>query len=318
VLVRQVILVNLGTPSAPQAQAVRSFLADLLSDPRLVDYPRWLWLPILRTLILRTRPPRVAELYRAIWGPDGSPLDVGTRKLAAGLSATLGGGCRVAHAYRHGQPSVHATLAAAATTDGAIVVVPLFPQRTGSTTGTIDDAVRGAARELALTTRLTLAPVAPDDAGYVEALAERWRTATTPDGVDHLVVSFHAIPTRVDRREKGLYRLHCEATFEALLEHLGWSRGDATICYQSRFGPEPWLQPTTSRVLRELPARGASRVAVFTPGFLTEGLETLEEIGVRGRATFLAAGGTAFVRVPAVEDHPAFVGSLAAGVRAAT
>ncbi len=314
---REVIVVNLGTPSAPEAQAVRSFLADLLSDPLVVDYPRWLWSPILRTLILRRRPPRVAELYRAIWGPDGSPLEAGTRRLAEGLRTVLGGRCRVAHAHRHGQPSILAQLAAATTTDGEIVVVPLFPQRTGSTTGTIEAAVWRAARELALSTRLTIAAVAPDDAGYVEALAARFRAATTQGDLDHLVVSFHAIPTRFDRREGGLYRLQCEATCAALLDRLGWSRRDATICYQSRFGPEPWLGPTTSRVLKELPAQGALRVAVITPGFLTEGLETLEEVDVRGRATFLGAGGTTFVRVRAVEDHPAFVGSLATLVQAA-
>jgi ferrochelatase len=296
-----VVLVNLGTAEAPEPEAVRRFLAEFLSDPMVVDYPRWLWKPILAR-ILRSRPERVAEQYRSIW-EDGSPLDRGTRRIARALAASLGEGVEVSFAYRYGEPSLAGVLGKAG---GGRLVVPLFPQRTGSTTGTIEALVGD---------RAAVRPIPPDDPGYVEAQAELCERAFEKRPPEHLVVSFHGIPLRYDRAEGGIYRRECEATYRALLERLGWSEARATLSYQSRFGPEPWIGPRTARTLARLGRGGVRGVAVLTPGFLTEGLETAEEIGIRGRKTFLEGGGERFVRVPCVEDHPAFVASLAKLVR---
>jgi ferrochelatase len=256
----------------------------------VVDYPGWLWRPILNR-ILRSRPARVADQYRSIWTNEGSPLKVGTERLRSALGAKIHADVEVA--YRYGSPAV------AGRTSGALVV-PLFPQRTGSTTGTIEALLAPDARILY---------IPPDDPGYIRAQAELVRRAVGETPPAHLVVSFHGIPVRYDRAERGIYRRDCESTFRALLAELDWPEQAATLTFQSRFGPEPWIGPATAKTLAKL---GSSRsVAVVTPGFLTDGLETIEEIGIRGRETFMEAGGERFVRVPCVEDHPDFVSSLA-------
>jgi len=187
----------------------------------------------------------------------------------------------------------------------------LFPQRTSSSSETIVDLVTTIGRSTS-TAATQIARIEPADTGYIEALADRVRGV---GNFQHLVVSFHGIPRRYDRREGGRYRADCEATARALGAELGLQPSDATLCFQSRFGPEPWLGPATFDTLRGLAKREIRDVAVVTPGFVTEGLETLEEIGVRGRDTFLSAGGRRFLRVPAVCDHPTFIASLAARVR---
>jgi protoporphyrin/coproporphyrin ferrochelatase len=299
-----VVLVNLGTTAAPEPEAVRRFLAEFLSDPRVVDYPSWIWKPILAR-ILRSRPERVAEQYRSIWREDGSPLEAGTRRIADGLSAAFRGEVDVSVAYRYGEPSLASALAER---DGTGIVIPLFPQRTGSTTGTIAALVGD---------RAVVRAIAPADPGYVEAQAELFARTARDRPPDHFVVSFHGIPVRYDRSEQGRYRRDCEATFDALLKRIGWPESRSTLAYQSRFGPEPWIGPRTARVLAGLGRRGVGTVAVATPGFLTEGLETAEEIGIRGKKTFLDAGGSQLLRIPCVEDHPAFVASLSKLVREA-
>jgi len=297
---RGVVLVNLGTTTAPEPEAVRRFLSEFLSDPMVVDYPRWLWKPILAR-ILRSRPERVAEQYRSIWREGGSPLETGTRRIASALGKSLGEGTAVSVAYRYGEPSLAGALGA-----GGSVVIPLFPQRTGSTTGTIEAVVGD---------RAPLRLIAPDDAGYIEAQAELFEGAVADSPPEHFVVSFHGIPVRYDRAEGGRYRGDCEATYGALLERLEWPKSMASLSYQSRFGPEPWIAPRTAKMLERLGRDGIRAIAVATPGFVTEGLETAEEIGIRGKATFLQAGGERFQRIPCVEDHPAFVASLAKLVR---
>jgi ferrochelatase len=191
--------------------------------------------------------------------------------------------------------------------------VPLFPQRTDATTGTAFRRSREAAERAGISHRVVDRLVAPDDAGYLVAMAARWREAMVGEAVppDHLVVSFHGIPVRYNRREGRVYTMDCEATTRAFLAAIDWPVERSTLAYQSKFGPEPWLTPATAGVLMELPRRGVKRVAVITPGFLTEGLETIEEIGIRGRESFLKAGGESLRRIGAVEDHPAFLRSLA-------
>lgn len=308
-----VILVNLGTPEAATAPAVRAFLLEFLSDPAVIDYPRWFWQPILRGIILRTRPARVAELYSSIWSPGGSPLRVGTEQLVAAVGERGAGQLTVSSAYRYGEPSLETALRAVAERhSGPIVILPLFPQRTDSTTGTAFKRAREAATARGLASRLVERLVAPDDPGYVAAMVTRWREALAeaPEMPEHVVVSFHGIPTRYDRNEGHVYTRDCEATTRALLAALGWPADRATLAYQSKFGPEKWLTPATADVLESLPKQGVKRVAVITPGFLTDGLETIEEIGAQGRESFLHAGGEVFIRVGGVESHPAFVDAI--------
>lgn len=310
---RTVVLANLGTPAAPTPEAVRAFLAEFLSDREVVDFPRLVWLPLLHGVILRKRPPRVAELYRGIWWDEGSPLDVETRRMAAALGARLGPETTVDVAYRYGAPSVAGALAAAAARGGDTVLIPLFPQRTGATTGTLEEVVRREAARAGLGGRCAVRIPAPDDAGYVAALTARTRAAlaTVSEPVQQLVVSFHGIPVRYDTREGGRYTAECRRTTDALVAALGWDPARATLAYQSRFGPGKWLTPATADVFTELPRRKVEHVAVITPGFLTDGLETLEEIGITGRESFHAAGGRTFVRVPAVADEPSMIEGLA-------
>lgn len=309
------VLVNLGTPKEPSPASIREFLDEFLSDPAVVDLPRWLWLPILRGMVLRKRPARVAELYRSIWSAGGSPLRVATEQIVAGVRERASGRFGVSAAYRYGEPSldtVMQTLAGDGT--GPVIVSPLFPQRTDATTGTAFRRAREAAERAGIAERLVERLIHPAAPGYVEAMAAQWRRAVAEADheIEHVVVSFHGIPVRYDRREGGVYVRDCAATTRAFLEAISWPRDRATLAFQSKFGPEPWLKPATADVLEELPRRGVRRVAVITPGFLTEGLETIEEIGIRGRESFLEAGGTHFLRVGSVEAESAFLDALAA------
>ncbi len=310
----EAVLVNLGTPAEPTAEAVRAFLRQFLSDPLVVDKPpRWIWMAILHGIVLRKRPPVVAELYRQIWGDEGSPLAAGTSAIARALGQELGTRARVSIAYRYGEPSLASVIEEAAGRAERIVVLPLFPQPTASTTGTIEREVERCARRLGLGERLTLRRLAADDPAYVTALAGRLAGAmrNAEEEPEHLLISFHGIPTRVDAREGNAYSAACRATADALVRALDWPRDAATLTYQSRFGREPWLGPSTEELLRELPGRGVCSLAVVTPGFLTEGLETIEEIGERGRETFSSAGGGSYLRVPVPGDHPRLVEALA-------
>jgi ferrochelatase len=309
------LLVNLGTPRAPTPDAVREFLLEFLSDPGVIDLPRWFWQPILRNLVLRSRPDRVAELYRSIWTESGSPLEVGTRAIAAGIEELAAGRFEVVWAYRYGERSIEWALDEHADGDTDVAVVPLYAHHTSSTSGSVFlEAGRVArGRGLANVRRVELAP---DDPGFIEALADRCRAtfAAAEQAPRHLLLSYHGIPVRYDRREGERYSAECRATTRALVAALGWDSDHAEHCYQSKFGPEPWLKPATAEIIDELPGRGVRSVGVVTPGFLTDGLETIEEIGIQGAEAFEEAGGDTYLRVPAPEDHPAM---LRAMVRAA-
>jgi len=307
------ILINLGTPAAPTPEAVRDFLEEFLLDPMVVDWPQWIWRPILTRFVLRSRPARVARLYRTIWREQGSPLADDTQKTVRGLRQRLGASAIVSHAFRYGSPSIRSALETAREQIASrIVVVSLFPQRTGSTTGSITRAVDELAVELGIRDRIERLEVPPDDEGYIEALVARYRQVCPAEGPspDHVLISFHGIPRRYDRAEFGVYQQDCRRTAEALRTRLGLEAGRVTLAYQSKFGPEPWIQPATDRTLERLALEGVRRIAVITPGFLTDGLETLEEIGIRGTETFRQAGGKELVLVPAVADHPAWLGAL--------
>jgi len=311
------LLVNLGTPRAPTAEAVREFLREFLSDPAVVDWPRWLWLPVLERAVLRKRPERVAELYAAIWTSEGAPLAAGTQALARAVQHELQGRCEVRACYRYGAASLVRELESARRQGRRAAVLPLFPQRTSSSSGTIEALVRA---ELApAESAPCLARLAPDDPDYVTALARGVRAAldAEPRAGEHLLVSFHGIPRRYDRREGGQYRADCEATYAALLAALAWPRARASLAYQSRFGPERWLAPATADEIPRLARAGIRGLCVSTPGFLTEGLETLEEIGLRGREQFLAAGGQHYARAAAPAAGPPLSSALARALAAA-
>jgi len=288
------LLVNLGTPTAPTDAAVRTFLSEFLSDPSVVDLPRLIWQPILRAFVLRTRPKRVAEQYESIWPESGAPLRAATQRMANAVSARSNGEVTVSWAFRYGEPSLETEMRRLATVgDGPVIVVPLFPQRTDATTGTAFRRAREAAKSAGIHERYREALVAPADDGYVAALADKWRAtlAASDAHPEHLVISFHGIPERYDRRERRRYTRDCEETAAAFLLTTDWPTSRATIAYQSKFGPEAWLTPATAAVVENLARAGTKRLAVVTPGFLTHGLETLEEIGIRARESFVAAGG---------------------------
>lgn len=307
----EVLLVNLGTPAAPTTEAVRDFLGEFLADPLVVDWPRFVWLPILRGIVLRKRPERIARLYQSIWSDAGSPLRAQSEALARAVSAQISTPVRAA--YRYGTPSLEQEIRKAAERAEHIVVVALFPQRTASSSGSIAREVQRIADSSRLGDRVFFRELAPDDAGYIEALTDRAKCAFAKQesSPDHLLVSFHGIPARVDRKEQERYSQDCARTASALLTKLNWDPAKSTLCFQSRFGPERWLEPATSYVLRELPNRGVCHTSVIAPGFLTDGLETLEELGQQGREEFVAAGGRDLTLVPAVADHAALAKSIA-------
>lgn len=328
------LLVNLGTPGALTEDAVRAFLDEFLSDPLVVDWPRAIWIPVLRGIVLRRRPAKALELYRSIWSSEGSPLALGTERLADALGARLADLARVVPTYRYGLEGLAKRLPQmAAEVSGRIIVLPLFPQRTASSHGTVQRFARDLAERDGFTERLLPLDLPPDDDGYLAAVADRCREAFARDGSrgerslpnaperarapQRLLVSFHGIPLSTDRREGGTYRDDCRRTFSGLLEALGWDEDRAEICYQSRFGPERWLEPATEDRLVTLAQEGTHELALVAPGFLTEGLETLEELDQRGAAAFRKAGGKHLLRAGAVVDHPLLLDSLEARIRRA-
>jgi ferrochelatase len=307
------LLVNLGTPRAATAESVREFLAEFLSDPSVVDLPGWFWRPVLRLLVLRSRSERVAAAYRSIWNAEGSPLRVATERMVAAVQVHAPDTLTVSAAYRYGEPSLDSEMRRLSREhDGEIVVVPLFPQRTESTTGTVTQRAREAAARAHVLGRMYVRLLPPADPGYIDALAARWLEAmdSAAQPPDHLVVSFHGIPVRYNNRERRQYVLDCEETTSAFLRAVRWPEARATLAYQSKFGPEPWLTPATATVINELPGREVRSIAVITPGFLTDGLETLEEIGIRAREQFESKGGKMLIRVEAPEDHHALASSF--------
>lgn len=308
-----VLLVNLGTPDAPTAAAVRRYLAEFLSDPRVVEQPRWLWLPILHGVILRIRPARSAALYRTIWTPQGSPLQTGMAALAAAVQAQWPG-LIVRHAMRYREPSLAAQLdALQAAGVRRLLVLPLFPQYSATTTASVLDEL---GRQLARRRRvpeLHFVDGYATETAYVEALAAsieaHWRTRPP---AERLLLSFHGIPERYVRAGDP-YAEQCLATAEALRRRLGPSAPPILTCFQSRVGREPWLQPYTDVVLDRLPSEGVRSVQILAPGFSIDCLETLEELAITNRERFIAAGGERYEYIPALNagaGQVALVGEL--------
>ena len=296
-----VLLVNLGTPDAPDAPAVRRYLGEFLSDRRVVEIPPLLWQPILRGIILRTRPKKSAHAYGLVWTEHGSPLAAITKAQTAALQGAFGPDVRVEHAMRYGNPSIGERIAAMKA-DGCerILVAPLYPQYCAATTATVIDkafeTLAGMRWQPALR---TLQPY-HDDPAYIDALktSVEKQLASLDFAPDAILASFHGMPQRT--LELGdPYHCHCRKTARLLSEALG---RDVLVAFQSRFGRAKWLEPATDAVLAELPGRGIKRIALVAPGFSADCLETLEELAIRGRETFIEAGGEHFAYLSCLND----------------
>ncbi|ARU04426.1 ferrochelatase [Comamonas serinivorans] len=311
-----VLLCNLGTPDAPTPSAVRRYLAEFLSDPRVVEIPAALWKPILHGVILPRRPRQSAEKYGKVWLPEGSPLQVWTEKQALLLRGWLGerghDRVRVRHAMRYGKPSIADQLTALREQDRCehILVVSLYPQYSATTTASVIDAVNAWTAEQRDIPELRFANRFFADPGYIRALARRvmehWQQHGQPD---QLVMSFHGIPERNVQRGDP-YARECEATAALLAERLALKPNQFKLTYQSRFGRAKWLEPYTQPTIESLARQGARRVDVVCPGFVSDCLETLEEIGLECRDAFLAAGGQEFHQIPCLNDSRAWMAAL--------
>ena len=314
-----VLLVNLGTPDEPTAPAVRRYLREFLSDPRVVEIPRLIWWPILHGIILTTRPAKSAAKYASIWTSEGSPLAVWTAKQTALLQGYLGerGAAPpqllVRHAMRYGNPSIASVLDELKASNATrILVVPLYPQYAAATTASVNDAVMAWQQRQRRQPELRFVNRYHDDAGYVDALAARVRSFWQTNGRgDRLVFSFHGVPER-SLSLGDPYHCECHKTARLLSLRLGLAPGDALVTFQSRFGKAKWLGPYTEPTLIDLARQGVTRVDVMCPGFTSDCLETLEEISLEARAAFLGAGGRAFEYIPALNDQHEWIEALAA------
>ena len=296
-----VLLVNLGTPDAAEAGAVRRYLGEFLSDRRVVEIPRFIWKPILHGIILRTRPKKSAHAYAQVWTGDGSPLAAITRAQAKALEGAFGAQVVVDHAMRYGRPAI-AERVAALKEQGCerILLAPLYPQYCAATTATANDAAFAALAAMRWQPALRTLPPYHDDPAYIAALAASVTAGLegldfTPDAI---LASFHGMPARTLALGDP-YHCHCRKTARLLSEALG---REVLVSFQSRFGRAKWLEPATETVLAALPGQGVGRLAVLAPGFAADCLETLEELDIRGRATFRAAGGASFAYLPCLND----------------
>ncbi|MCA0215321.1 MAG: ferrochelatase [Proteobacteria bacterium] len=310
-----VLLCNLGTPDAPTAAAVRRYLAQFLSDPRVVEIPRIVWLPILHGIILRVRPAKSAQKYASIWTPEGSPLKVWTERQAQALGSALAAQAHdvvVRYAMRYGNPSIAAELDALKA-DGAtrVLIVPAYPQYSGTTTASVCDAVYEWAARTRNIPELRFVQRYHDDAGYIAALAARIRTHWDAHGQpDQLVMSFHGVPERTLQLGDP-YHCECHKTGRLLASALGIGKDRYKVTFQSRFGKAKWLEPYTEPTLVALAQAGTQRVDVVCPGFTSDCLETLEEINMEAREAFLHAGGKAFHYIPCLNGDAAWIEALA-------
>jgi len=309
-----VLLVNLGTPDVPEPAAVRRYLAEFLSDPRVIEIPKLIWQPILHGIILRTRPAKSAEAYRQVWTEEGSPLMAISKRQAAKLRERFGNSITVGLAMRYGDASIADALSRM--TDHGymrILIAPLYPQYCAATTASAMDAVFAALGEMRWQPAIRALPPCYDDPLYIDALGssiERQLAALdfTPD---RLLLSFHGMPERT--RELGdPYHDQCQATAKLLGKRFDVPVG---VAFQSRFGRAKWLEPATDATLAAYPAQGVKKLAVAAPGFSADCLETLEELGIRGRETFLAAGGTHFARLDCLNDSDEGMAMLDALIR---
>jgi protoporphyrin/coproporphyrin ferrochelatase len=300
-----VLLVNLGTPDAPTPAAVRRYLAEFLSDRRVIEIPPIAWQPILRGIILNTRPKKSAHAYGQVWTERGSPLAAITAEQAEALQARLGNAAVVAHAMRYGRPAIDAelkTLMAAGCE--RILLAPLYPQYCAATTATVVDKAAETLRAMRWQPALRTLPSYHDDPAYIGALASD--LSAQLDSLDFepevLLLSFHGMPERTLRLGDP-YHCHCRKTARLLEEAIERPSLRFVTTFQSRFGRAKWLEPATDKVLAEEAMAGTRRLAIAAPGFAADCLETLEELAIRGREQFLAGGGEQFASLACLNSR---------------
>lgn len=312
-----VLLVNLGTPQAPTPAAVRTYLAEFLADPRVIELPRWLWLPILYGAILPLRSRRSARAYAEVWGERGSPLAVHTADLAEGVGRALGDSVQVAWAMRYGEPSIGAVLRRLNEDQGLrrLLVLPLYPQFSASTTASVFDAVTAQLRSWRWPPELRTVNEYWRDDAWLEAVAQTVRTHWQAHGRgERLLFSFHGIPKRYFLAGDP-YFCQCQGSARRIAARLGLAADAWQLSFQSRVGREEWLRPYTDQTVEALARSGVRRLDVVCPGFAVDCLETLEEIAMQNRDAFLAAGGERLAYVPALNASPGHADALAALAR---
>lgn len=296
-----VVLINLGTPDAPEPAAVRRYLAEFLSDPRVIEIPKIAWKPILHGIILRVRPKKSAHAYSQVWEPEGSPLAAITARQARALQSRLGDGIVVDWAMRYGNPGIAGVIdKMVAAGVKRILAAPLYPQYCAATTASAMDATFGAIASRRWQPALRTLPPYYDDPVHIEALAAnlKLQLALLDFLPDRLLLSFHGMPERTLQLGDP-YHCHCQKTARLVGEALQIS---VDISFQSRFGRAKWLEPATETMLASYPSQGVRRLAIAAPGFSADCLETLEELGIRGQETFIGAGGTHFARLDCLND----------------
>jgi ferrochelatase len=304
-----VLLVNLGTPDGTDARSMRRYLAEFLSDRRVIEWPRAIWYPILHGIVLNTRPKKSGALYDKIWNREQneSPLRTFTRAQGEKLAASLeGAGVHVDWAMRYGSPSIESVLQnMLAAGCERIVMFPLYPQYSATTTATVNDKFFEALSKLRLMPSVRIVPPYHDEPVYIDALAGSIEKHLA--GLDFepevVLASYHGIPQSYARRGDP-YPRQCEETTRLLRDRLGWDEKKLILTYQSRFGPEKWLQPYTDKTVEKLARQGVKSIAAFNPGFVVDCLETLEEIAGQAAEIFHHAGGTNFTHIPCLNDSP--------------
>ncbi|HEX8125489.1 MAG TPA: ferrochelatase [Allosphingosinicella sp.] len=299
-----VLLINLGTPNKPEPGSVRLYLREFLSDPRVVEIPQLVWQPILRGIVLRTRPKKSAHAYSQVWTDEGSPLAAITARQSRALQGAFGEGVIVDHAMRYGEPAIAGRIdALKAQGCERILIAPLYPQYCAATTATANDEAFLHLRRLRWQPAIRTLPPYHDDPAYIKALRARLEEglAALDFEPQAIVASFHGMPQRT--LELGdPYHCHCRKTARLLSEASG---RELRVAFQSRFGRAKWLEPATDKTLEAMPGQGIAKVAILAPGFSADCLETLEELAIRGRDSFLGAGGTHFAYLPCLNDSPA-------------
>jgi len=296
-----VLLVNLGTPEAPTKSAVKRYLKQFLSDRRVVEIPQIIWQPILRGIILNTRPQKSAKAYAKVWTDKGSPLAFFTAGQADALQARIGESADVRYAMRYGNPSVADQLAAMKTAGcNRILIAPMYPQYSGATTGTVLDEAYATLSAMRWHPAIRTLPAYHDDAAYIGALKTSIEASLA--GLDFepeaIVISFHGMPERTLQLGDP-YHCHCQKTARLLSEAMG---RELVVSFQSRFGRAKWLEPATDETLMRLARDGTKKVAIFAPGFSVDCLETLEELAMQGHEQFEEAGGTHYAYLPCLND----------------
>ena len=311
-----VLMVNLGTPDAPTASALRRYLRQFLSDPRVIELPRWKWLPILEGIVLRTRPRRVAKAYAEIWTEQGSPLMATSQQQRARLEEVLArrarGRIKVALGMSYGEPSIPRALAELRDAGARrIVLLPMYPQYSGSTTASVFDATVAELSRWRWVPEFRMIQHYADDPGYIRALANSIREYRAEHGTGELLLfSFHGVPRRyLDNGDP--YHCLCRKTARLVADELGLGADEWMVTFQSRFGREPWLQPYTDETMKALGEKGMKRVDAICAGFSADCLETLEEIAGENREIFEEAGGEALHYIPCLNDRTDHIEALA-------